>query len=110
MLKSVSINYITYPEKAEENKQLIEQVFHQLQEQKLEGIKYAVFKMGENVFVHLAQFESEEANEVFRTLPAFRAFQKNINGRLISKPITTPMMEIGTFSTFHTQPTQEGLI
>ena len=97
-MKSTCVNYVTYLEKAEENKQFIRQVFKQLYDKNIMGVKYAAFKMGENVFVHLAQFENEEAHEAFRKLPAFQAFQKNINDRLASKPLITSLKEIGAFS------------
>lgn len=99
-MKGICINYMTLNERGEENKQLVMEIFKQLFEQNLIGVKYAVFKMGENIFVHLAQFESEEAGQAFQRLPAFQAFQKNLNSRLISLPILTPMTEIDTFTTF----------
>ena len=98
-MKSICMNYMTHPESGEENKQLILEVFKQLREQNVPGLKYIVFKMSENIFIHLAQFESEAAEETFRTLPAFQAFQKNLDNRLISDRIIMPMTEIGTFTT-----------
>jgi quinol monooxygenase YgiN len=98
IMKSICINYITYPEKAEENRKLIKAVFQQLYQKKISGVKYAAFQMGENVFIHLAEFKTEDAHDAFRALPAFQAFQKNIRSRLSSKPITTPMREVGHFS------------
>ena len=101
------INYITHPDQAEVNKQLVKEVFKQLQESNVTGVKYAVFKMGETVFVHLAQFEDDEAMAQFHALPAFQNFQKNIADRLVSEPIITPISEIGTITTFNVSPANE---
>jgi hypothetical protein len=104
LMESICVNYITHAECGEENKQLVLDVFRQLQYRKLVGVKYAAFKMGENIFVHLAQFESEEGREAFHALPAFQAFEKNIALRLASEPIVTPLMEIDTISTLNMLP------
>jgi hypothetical protein len=107
-MKSFCINYATYPERAEENKQFVTDVFKELKQSKIAGIKYAAFKMGENIFIHLAQFETEETHEAFKKLPAFKAFQKSIYARLSSKPIINSLKEIGSFSSQNAERTDRG--
>jgi hypothetical protein len=98
VMKNVCINYVTNCDSAEENRQLIVNLFKELHEKNTKGVKYAAFKMGENLFVHLAHFKDKAAQARFRRLPAFRAFQENIQDRLSSQPITIRIREIGSFS------------
>ena len=100
-MKQVLINYIVKPEKVDENATLIKQVFAEMREVKLKGVKYSAYKMGENVFVHVAQFENEVAHQQFTSLESFKAFRKNIAERQIEKPVTNNIEEIGSFSTIH---------
>lgn len=100
-MKQVLINYIVKPEKVDENATLINQVFVEMRELKLKGVKYSAYKMSENVFVHVAQFENEVAHQQFTSLESFRAFRKNMAERQIEKPVTNNIEEIGSFSTIH---------
>jgi quinol monooxygenase YgiN len=100
-MKQMLINYIVKPEKADENTALIKQVFAQLREAQIKGVKYSVYKMSENVFVHVAQFEHEAAHQQFISLESFRTFGKNMAERQIEKPVTTNIEEIGSFSTIY---------
>lgn len=97
-MKQVLINYIVKPEKVDENTTLIRQVFQQMKEVQLKGVKYSAYKMGENIFVHVAQFENEAAHQQFTSLESFKAFRKNIEERQIEKPVTNNIEELGSFS------------
>jgi quinol monooxygenase YgiN len=101
MQKQVLINYMINAGQVDENISLIKNVFAQLNAVKLTGIKYSVYKMGENVFVHIAQFENEEAEKKFAQLGSFMAFRKDIAARQREKPVTNNIEEIGSFSTMH---------
>ena len=96
-MKHVLINYIVKPERADENAALIKQVFKQLKEKQLVGVKYSAYKMGENVFVHIAQFENEAAHQQFTALESFKAFRKDMAERQIEKPVTNSIEEVGSF-------------
>ncbi|SIO37642.1 antibiotic biosynthesis monooxygenase family protein [Chitinophaga niabensis] len=98
MMKQVLVNYIVKPEKIGENIALIKDVFLALKSSRSKGVKYSVYRMGENVFIHIAQFETEEANNEFRALEAFKAFRKDHSERQVEKPITNDIEEIGNFS------------
>jgi quinol monooxygenase YgiN len=98
-MKQVLINYIVKPEKVDENAALVRQVFTQLKAVRLGGVKYSVYKMGENVFVHVAQFESEAAHQQFAALESFRLFRQTMAERQIEKPVTNDIEEVGYFST-----------
>ena len=97
-MKQVLINYIVKPEKVDENAALIRQVFQQMRDEHLKGVKYSAYKMGENIFVHVAQFENEKAHQQFTSLESFKAFRENIAERQIEKPVTNNIEELGSFS------------
>jgi quinol monooxygenase YgiN len=107
-MKQVLINYIVKPERVDENATLIKQVFAQMREEQVKGVKYAAYKMGENVFVHVAQFENEAAHQQFTSLESFKAFRKNMAERQIEKPVTNDIEEIGSFSTIHIKSSPVG--
>lgn len=92
------MNYMVKPEMVEENISLIKNVFAALHAAKIKGVKYSAYRMGENVFVHVAQFETPEAENEFSTLNAFKAFRKDIATRQLEKPVTNEIEEIGSFS------------
>ena len=96
-MKQILTNYIVKPEKVDENVKLIRQIFQQMREEQLKGVKYSAYKMGENVFVHVAQFENEEVHQRFTSLESFKAFRKNIEERQIEKPVTNNIEELGSF-------------
>lgn len=98
-MKHLLINYLVKPEKVEENISLIKSVFEELKVSGIEGVKYAAFRMGDNLFVHVARFETNEAHERFTSLQSFRDFRKDIVSRQIEKPVTNHVEEIGSFST-----------
>jgi hypothetical protein len=97
-MKQVLINYMVRPEMIDENISLIRNVFTELKVAKLNGVKYSAYKMGENVFVHVAQFETIEAEKAFTALSAFKAFRKDMGARQLEKPITNDIEEIGSWS------------
>jgi hypothetical protein len=97
-MKSICVNYITHSHSTENNRELVKKVFMQLEQQNVKGVNYAAFQMGNNVFIHFAEFENLEAHETFESLSAFQELQKNISERLSSEPIITPLKEIVFFS------------
>lgn len=102
-MKRLLINYVVKPERAEENQVLIRNVFAELKKANLAGVKYQVYKMGNNVFVHIVQFADEEANRRFTELAAFRTFRKEMDLRLEEKPVTNQLFEIGSYSSLETE-------
>lgn len=94
----ILINYITEKDKTDDNIYLIEQVFRELEEQDITGIRCAVYKLGENVFIHIVYFRNKEACRAFTALPAVRRFFAGIDGRLEGDPIINEVEEIGSYN------------
>lgn len=96
--KQIIVNYIVRDDRVEENIRLVQEVLRQLNEQQPEGVRYAAYKMGDNVFVHVALFRDEAADKAFTNLPAFQAFRRNMSDRLEEKPIVNEVVEIGRYT------------
>lgn len=75
------IRYTTKPDRAEENQQLVEAVFEQLQAEQPEGLHYATFRLEDGVsFVHIVSYDDDES-DLLSPLSAFQAFQKDAADR-----------------------------
>jgi quinol monooxygenase YgiN len=99
---NLTVRVIRYKLKADrvaENERLIRDVFTQLHEKKLVGVKYAVYKLADGVsFVHIISYTTEEAHKAFTSLPAFQAFQAQAKDRFEEAPVTSESEEIGSYS------------
>jgi len=83
-MKLTLVRYTTRPEWAQENQHLIERVFQELHEKAPQGLRYAVFRLGLDDFVHLHAVE-DGASPV-SALEAFKAFQDKIKLRAFERP------------------------
>ena len=75
------IRYRTKPECADENQQLVERVFAELDEMGATGFSYATFRLDDGVsFVHVVvEDEGADAAVSLAAVPAFQAFQAGIS-------------------------------
>ena len=98
MSKTSVIRYQTRPEAAEENQQLVEQVYAQLGREDPGGLRYATFRLGDGgEFVHLASTETADGSNPLQQVAAFQAFQAGIGQRCVEPPVVTELHEIGSF-------------
>jgi quinol monooxygenase YgiN len=96
-MKHSIIQYTVKEGKAAENAGLISDVFAQLLSANPKGIKYQVFNIDANSFMHIITFESDEANKAFTNLPAFQAFRANLNERLENPPVRKEVVQVGSY-------------
>ena len=91
------IRYQTKPECAEENQQLIERVFAELDEMGAEGFSYASFRLDDGVsFVHVVVEDGGAYAAVsLAAVPAFQAFQAGIAERCEEQPVAAGATLIG---------------
>jgi hypothetical protein len=70
------------PEQAEENQQLIEAVFAELDEGELDGFTYKVFRLEDGVsFIHVWIEHDVADPDSLQVVPAFQAFMADLAGR-----------------------------
>jgi hypothetical protein len=94
MVKIFFIHYVVKIEKVEESENLTRELFVHLKGQKPDGVMYTVYRMGENVFIHIAGFANEGANLGFSLLPAVNFFLDSIKKLLIEEPVLNDVKEI----------------
>jgi hypothetical protein len=90
------IRYMTKPESAAENDQLIQQVFAELNQEKPEGLRYTAFRLDDGVtFVHVAVIEGDE--NPLQASTAFAAFQSGIADRVAEGPFPADATVVGNY-------------
>ena len=96
MKKRVMVRYTVKPESADDNVRRIQAVFAALERDRPDGIRYASFKLPDNVsFVHLASIEAE--TNPLTALAAFKEFAGTIRERCVEPPVTSELEEIGSY-------------
>ena len=97
-MRQVMVRYKVKPERIEENEELVRAVYDELHQAEPAGLRYATFKLDDGVtFVHLAVTETDREGIPLSKLPAFRAFQRNIEDRTDEGPVVSEIDQIGSF-------------
>jgi hypothetical protein len=89
------IRYRTKPECADDNARLIRDVFAELAEHDVAGIRYTALRLDDGVsFLHVAVLDGE--SNPLDSSPAFAAFQSDIRARLEEGPVPATATVVGT--------------
>jgi hypothetical protein len=92
------VRYRTKPDRADENQELIEAVFREIEEREPVGFSYRVFRLDDGVsFVHTVVEHDAEHPDSLGDLPSFQAFTKDIADRCVVQPVATGGTVVGTF-------------
>jgi hypothetical protein len=92
------VRYKTKPERADENLQLIEAVFAELNEREPEGFTYKVFRLDDGVsFIHVVIEHDIDDPDSLQAVPAFQAFVADIADRCDGPPVATGATIVGGF-------------
>jgi hypothetical protein len=91
-MKTVKVTYTTKAEYAQQNHSNIQQVMKAMQEINNPNIRYECFLGPDGKsFMHLAVFQTDEAEQVLLTLPEFKSFQEQLKA---SGPEAPPRSEV----------------
>ena len=97
-MKTSVVRYQTKPERADENQQLIEAVFADLDEREPEGFTYKVFRLEDGVsFIHVVIEHDVEDPDSLQAGPAFQAFVADIAERCDVPPVATGATIVGGY-------------
>lgn len=92
------VRYEAKPDRADENQQLIEAVFAELEERAPEGFTYEVFRLEDGVsFIHVAIEHDVDEPDSLQDVPAFQAFVADIADRCAVAPVATGATVVGGF-------------
>jgi quinol monooxygenase YgiN len=97
-VRTIMVRYKVKPERAEENEQLVQAVYEELERATPAGLRYATFKLDDGVsFVHLAATDTEDGQNPLQGVKAFQAFQKDVSDRCAEPPEARDLHEVGSF-------------
>jgi hypothetical protein len=92
----IVVRYRTKPEWAEQNQQLVEKVFAELDEMGATGFAYASLRLEDGVsFVHIV-VEEDDGSVSLADVPAFREFQAGIAERCEEQPVAVKATVVGS--------------
>jgi hypothetical protein len=95
-MKTIMVKYRTTPEHAAANEAAIRAVFDELRSRTPAGLRYTSFRTGDDgTFIHVASVDAPE--NPLLTLPAFLAFQKQLQGRFVDPPVTTELRAVDSY-------------
>jgi hypothetical protein len=97
-MKTIVVRYQAKPERADENQQLIEAVFAELDERKPEGFTYQVFRLDDGIsFIHVAIEHDVDEADSLQTVPAFQEFVAGIADRCDVSPVAAGATIVGRY-------------
>jgi hypothetical protein len=97
-MKTIVVRYQTKAQRADENQQLIEAVFADLDERQPEGFTYKVFRLEDGVsFIHVVIEHDVEDPDSLQAVPAFQAFVADIAERCDVPPVAAGATIVGGY-------------
>ena len=97
-MRHVMVRYQVKPDKVHDNEQLIRAVFAALERERLEGVRYATFKLADGVsFVHVAVIATPDGSNPLLGLEEFKQFSGTIKDRCVEPPVTTELEPVGSY-------------
>jgi hypothetical protein len=99
-MRTVMVRYKLKADRVAENEGYVRKVFEQLDRERPSGVRYATFKLDDDVsFVHIASHDDDGTNPL-TALSAFKAFTANIKDRCEEPPVSARLNEIGSYEFF----------
>jgi quinol monooxygenase YgiN len=91
------ISYTAKPDRAEENRAQIRNVFQALRAAQPAGLSYMVLEAEDGRFLHIVETSDPAALEALRSTPAFRTFTGTVGDRQVAPPTTTAVTLVGRY-------------
>jgi hypothetical protein len=97
-MKTTVVRYQAIPERADENQQLIEALFAELDDRQPNGFTYKVFRLDDGVsFIHVVIEHDIDEPDSLQEVPAFQAFVADIADRCDVPPVATGATIVGSY-------------
>ena len=93
-MNTIVVRYKCKPDRADENQQLVQDVFAELAASDPDGLRYATFRLADDTFVHIA--ETGDNNPLTQT-EAFARFQQDLAERCDEGPNPQPATLVGEY-------------
>lgn len=89
------VRYTAKPDRADENANLIEAVFRDLQASQPDGLRYLVLRLDDGSFIHMAV--TDDDGDVLTQRPAFQAFVEHADERRNAPPLRGDAKIVGNY-------------
>ena len=100
-MKTTIVRYKVKPERADENRALIRDVFAELERDDPDDVRYVSFNLDDGVtFVHIAVSETADGSNPLPKMGAFRKFVADIGDRCDEAPLAAEGEIIGSYRLF----------
>jgi hypothetical protein len=97
-MKATVVRYQAKPDQADENQELIEAVFAELEARQPEGFTYKVFRLEDGVsFLHVVIEHDIDDPDSLQDMPAFQAFVAHIADRCDIPPVAMGATIVGGY-------------
>ena len=98
-MRATVVRYQTKPERADENQELVEAVFADLERRQPDGFTYKVFRLEDGVsFVHVVvEHDDVDEPDSLQDVPAFQAFVQDIGDRCDVPPVAMGATVVGGY-------------
>jgi hypothetical protein len=97
-MRTIMVRYKTSEATADANAASVRAVYDQLRERKLEGIRYATYRLPDGcTFVHIATHDFTPGDNPLTNLPAFKDFQAKLKERAVEPPVTTELSPVDAY-------------
>lgn len=96
-MNTTVVRYQARPERADENEALVRAVIDELSSRRPDGVRYRVYRLADNTFVHIVETDDGTADTALTSLPAFARFAATINERVTGAPDAQPAARIGRY-------------
>jgi hypothetical protein len=96
-MRTIVVRYQSKPERADENQQLIEAVFAELNERGAKGFTYTVLRLEDGVsFIHIVTEHDGDEHDSLQAVPAFQAFVAQVDERCDILPVALGATVVGS--------------
>jgi hypothetical protein len=104
-MRQIMVRYSVKPERADENVQLIRDVYEELARTTPAGIRYATFRLADGVsLMHLASVETDDGTNPLAQVAAFARFQEQVGDRCEGRPVVSDLQAIGSYRMLGDEP------
>ena len=97
-MSAIVVRYQAKPDRADENQNLIEGLFAELEARQPEGFTYKVFRLEDGVsFIHVVIEHEVDEPDSLQAVPAFQAFVADIADRCDIPPVAMGATIVGGY-------------
>ena len=102
-MKQTLVRYKTKLAKSQDNQQLIEGVFEELNAKSPQDVRYLALRLADGTFVHFVIRDTGDGTSPLNKLEAFQAFQSGLKERCIELPQAEDATIVGNYRMLDTQ-------